>query len=94
MWRSRYRNTWDEYITETIEKVKKRWLKSDKVKLKQLQIEFEKSEKECEEAHQKYMKLLNKNLKISNQIDKLNNKYTYKQTKKVLNPHYSKEYTI
>ena len=94
MWKSLYRNTWDEYLTETIEKIKKRWLKSDKIKLKQLEIEFEKSEKECEEAHQKYMKLLNKNLKISNQIDKLNKKYTYKQTKKVLNPDYFGENTI
>ena len=94
MWKSLYRNTWDEYITETIEKVKKRWLKPDKIKLKQLQIELEKSEKECEEVNQKYMKLLNKNLKISNQIDKINKKYIYKQTKKVLNPNYYGENTI
>ena len=81
-------NRTDKFITEETEQIKKRWLKSDKEKLKQLKIKSEELEKEKDEAYEKYSKLFDKSCRIEKQIRLINKKYTYIKKVKKKNPDY------
>jgi len=81
-------NTWDEFLTKVIEKIKKRWLKKDKQKLKELEKKYEETNKQCQVAYDKYFSLRNKSASISDSIDRLYKKYTSVKKVKLKNPHY------
>lgn len=81
-------NTTDKFITEETEQIKKRWLKSDQEKLKQLKIKSEELEKKSDEAYEKYSKLSYQCSKIEKQIRLINKKYTYIKKVKKKNPDY------
>jgi len=81
-------NTWDEFFTEVIEKIKKKWLKKDKQKLKELEKKYEETNKQCQAAYDKYLSLSNKTANISDSIDRLYKKYTSAKKVKLKNPHY------
>tara|TARA_R100000655_G_scaffold1582_1_gene5996 strand:- start:133 stop:426 length:294 start_codon:yes stop_codon:yes gene_type:complete len=83
-----YANTTDKFLIETYDLIKKRWLKTDKVKMQELLKKKQKTEKEQEDAYNKYIKLRNKFDRIEKAIDKLNTKYTYTKKHKVKNPNY------
>ena len=91
MW-SGYINRIDEYLDETITKIKKRWLKSDKQELERLKQLHEQAEKETDIAREKYYKLRDKEDRLQTKIDKLYAKYSYEKKVKVKNPHYDEEY--
>ena len=69
-------NTWDEFLTQVIEKIKKRWLKKDKQKLKELEKKYQETNKQCQAAYDEYLSLSNKVYYLSNSIDRLYKKYT------------------
>ena len=81
-------NTWDKYLTEIVEKIKVRWLKKDKDKLKQLEIKAKQLEEETNKARKIYRDLQNKLDNVETSIYKLNQKYTYQKKIKVDNPYY------
>ena len=55
-----FKNTWDKYLTKIVEKIKVRWLKKDKDKLKQLEIKAEQLEEKTNKARKIYCDLQNK----------------------------------
>ena len=81
-------NFWDEFLTKEIEKIKKRWLKKDKQKLKELEKKYKETNKQCQDAYDKYLSLTNKTSNISDSIDRLYKKYTSIKKVKLKNPHY------
>ena len=83
-----FKNTWDKYLTKIVEKIKVRWLKKDKDKLKQLEIKAKQLEEETNKARKIYCDLQNKLDNVETSIYKLNNKYTYQKKIKVDNPYY------
>ena len=86
-----FKNTWDKYLTEIVEKIKVRWLKKDKDKLKQLEIKAKQLEEETNKARKIYRDLQNKLDNVETSIYKLNNKYTYQKKIKVYNTNYKEE---
>jgi len=89
-----YLNTWDKYLTEIVEKIKTRWLKKDKDKLKKLKIKAKQLEEETDKARKIYYDLENKLDNVENSIYKLNQKYTYKKKVKVKNLDYKEREEI
>jgi len=87
-------NTWDKYLTEIVEKIKVRWLKKDKDKLKQLEIKAKQLEEETNKARKIYRDLQNKLDNVETSIYKLNNKYTYQKKIKVYNTNYKDEVIV
>jgi len=83
-----HRNTWDKFLTEEIEKTKKKWLKKDKLNLEKLKKQSKKLEEEKQKAHDIYQAALDKYNKNETKIDKLVGKYTYVKKVKVKNPYY------
>jgi len=83
-----WKNTWDKYLTEIIDKIKVRWLKKDKDKLKKLETKADQLQKETDIAQKIYLDLSDKLENVENSICKLNNKYTYQKKIKVDNPYY------
>jgi len=83
-----WKNTWDKYLTEIVTKIKVRWLKKDKDKLKQLEIKVKQLEEETDKARKIYFGLQDKLDNVETSIYKLNNKYTYQKKIKVDNPYY------
>ena len=81
-------NTTDKYIIEEVERFKKRWLKSDTKKLKELELNRDKLREEKEKAWKNYLKLQIKELATQKQIDSIEKKYTYVKKTKVKNPNY------
>ena len=88
------RNTWDKFLTEVVDKIKKRWLKKDKEQLKQLELQSKKLDIERDIAYSNYTKIVDKCEKVENKIYRLNKKYTYQKKIKVKNPDYQKEELI
>ena len=89
-----WKNTWDKYLTEIVEKIKVRWLKKDKDKLKKLKNKADQLQKETDIAERIYFDLRDKLDNVETSIYKLNNKYTYQKKIKVNNPDYQKEELI
>ena len=89
-----WKNTWDKYLTEIVEKIKVRWLKKDKDKLKQLEIKAKQLEEETNKARKIYRDLQNKLDNVETSIYKLNNKYTYQKKIKVYNTNYKDEVIV
>ena len=89
-----YYDTWNEYFTEFVDKIKKRWLKKDKQQLKELELQSKKLDIERDIAYSNYRKIVDKCEKVENKIYKLNKKYTYQKKVKVKNPYYKKEEEI
>ena len=87
-------NTWDKYLTEIVEKIKVKWLKKDKDKLKQLEIKAKQLEEETNKARKIYRDLQNKLDNVETSIYKLNNKYTYQKKIKVYNTNYKDEVIV
>ena len=83
-----WKNTWDKYLTEIVEKIKVRWLKKDKDKLKKLKTKADQLQKETDIAEKIYFDLRDKLDNVETSIYKLNNKYTYQKKIKVDNPYY------
>ena len=67
------RNTWDKFLTEVVDKIKKRWLKKDKEQLKQLELQSKKLDIERDIAYSNYTKIVDKCEKVENKIYRLNN---------------------
>ena len=88
------RNTWDKFLTEVVDKIKKRWLKKDKEQLKQLELQSKKLDIERDIAYSNYKKIRDKCEKVEDKIYRLNKKYTYQKKVKVKNPDYKKEELI
>ena len=86
-----FRNTWDKYLTEIVEKIKVRWLKKDKDKLKKLENKADQLQKETDIAEKIYFDLRDKLENVENSICKLNEKYTYQKNIKVDNPNYKEK---
>ena len=86
-----FKNTWDKYLTKIVEKIKVRWLKKDKDKLKQLEIKAKQLEEETNKARKIYCDLQNKLDDVETSIYKLNNKYTYQKKIKVYNTNYEEK---
>ena len=84
-------NTWDKFLTEVVDKIKKRWLKRDKQQLKQLELQSKKLETERDIAYSNYTKIVDKFEKVEGKIYRLNKKYTYQKKVKVKNPYYKEE---
>jgi len=76
-------NITDKFLIETMDFIKKRWLKADKVKMQELLKQKQETEKQKDDAWVKWFKLTKKCNKIEKQIDKLNEKYTYTKKYKV-----------
>ena len=89
-----WKNTWDKYLTEIVTKIKVRWLKKDKDKLKKLENKADQLQKETDIAERIYFDLRDKLDNVETSIYKLNNKYTYQKKIKVDNPDYQKEELI
>ena len=89
-----FKNTWDKYLTKIVEKIKVRWLKKDKDKLKQLEIKAEQLEEKTNKARKIYCDLQNKLDDVETSIYKLNNKYTYQKKIKVYNTNYKDEVIV
>ena len=89
-----YYDTWNEYFTEFVDKIKKRWLKKDKQQLKELELQSKKLDIERDIAYSNYRKIVDKCEKVENKIYKLNKKYTYQKKVKVKNPYYKEEEVI
>jgi hypothetical protein len=87
-------NTWDKFLTEIVDKIKKRWLKKDKQQLKELELQSKKLDIEKDIAYSNYIKIEKKCEKVENKIYRLNQKYTYQKKIKVKNPNYQKEEII
>tara|TARA_R110000764_G_scaffold174830_1_gene261226 strand:- start:186 stop:479 length:294 start_codon:yes stop_codon:yes gene_type:complete len=83
-----WRNTWDEYLTEIVNKIKVRWLKKDKDKLKKLENKAKQLQKETDIARKVYFDLKDKLDNVENSIYKLNDKYIYQKKIKRKNPDY------
>jgi len=81
-------NITDKFLIKTMDFIKKRWLKTDKVKMQELLKKKQETEKQKDDAWVKWVKLNKKCNKIEKQIDKLNEKYTYTKKYKVKNPNY------
>ena len=81
-------NVTDKFLIKTMDLIKKRWLKADKVKMQELLKQKQETEKKEQDAFDKWSKLTNKNRNLEKQIDKLNKKYTYTKKYKVDNPNY------
>jgi hypothetical protein len=81
-------NTTDKYIIEEVERFKKKWLKSDVKKLKELELNRDKMREEKEKAWKNYLKLQIKEMATQKQIDLIEKKYTYVKKTKVKNPNY------
>ena len=81
-------NTTDKFLIKTMELIKKRWLKADKVKMQELLKKKQETEKQREDAWKLWMKLSKRERKIEKEIENLNKKYTYIKKYKVDNPHY------
>ena len=81
-------NTTDKYIIEEVERFKKRWLKSDTKKLKELELNRDKLREEKEKAWKNYHKFQIKEMATQKQIDSIEKKYTYVKKTKVKNPNY------
>ena len=90
----KFRNTWDKYLTEIVEKIKVRWLKKDNDKLKKLKNKADQLQKETDIAEKIYFDLRNKLENVENSIWKLHDKYTYQKKIKVDNPYYEPTKTI
>jgi len=88
------RNIWDKFLTEVVDKIKKRWLKKDKQQLKELELQSKKLDIERDIAYSNYKKIVDKCEKVENKIYRLNKKYTYSKKIKVKNPYYKKEEEI
>ena len=88
------RNTWDKFLTEIVNKIKKRWLKKDKQQLKELELQSKKLDIERDIAYSNYRKIADKCEKVENKIYKLNQKYTYRKKIKVRNPYYKEKEVI
>ena len=88
------RNTWDKFLTEVVDKIKKRWLKKDKQQLKELELQSKKLDIERDIAYSNYTKIVDKCEKVENKIYRLNKKYTYQKKVKVKNPYYREEEVI
>ena len=86
-----FKNTWDKYLTKIVEKIKVKWLKKDKDKLKQLEIKAKQLEEETNKARKIYRDLQNKLDNVETSIYKLNNKYTYQKKIKFYNINYKEE---
>ena len=89
-----FKNTWDKYLTKIVEKIKVKWLKKDKDKLKNLELKEKQLKKETEKARKIYYNLRDKLDNVETSIYKLNNKYTYQKKIKVDNPYYEPIKTI
>jgi len=87
----RYANTTDKFLIETVDFIKKKWLKADKVKMQELLKKKQETEKKQEDAWNKYINFRDKFNRIEKAIDKLNTKYTYTKKYKVDNPNYGVE---
>ena len=83
-----WKNTWDEYLTEIVNKVKVRWFKKDKDKLKKLESKAKQLQKKTDIAERVYFDLRDKLYNVENSIYKLNDKYTYQKKIKIKNPDY------
>jgi RecA-family ATPase len=83
-----WKNTWDKYLTEIVTKIKVRWLKKDKDKLKKLENKADQLQKETDIAEKIYFDLRDKLDNVETSIYKLNNKYTYQKKIKIDNPYY------
>ena len=88
------RNIWDKFLTEVVDKIKKRWLKKDKEQLKQLELQSKKLDIERDIAYSNYTKIVDKCEKVENKIYRLNKKYTYQKKVKVKDPYYRQEEVI
>ena len=88
------RNTWDKFLTEVVDKIKKRWLKKDKQQLKELELQSKKLDIERDIAYCNYTKIVDQCEKVENKIYRLNQKYTYQKKVKVKNPYYREEEVI
>ena len=55
-----FKNTWDKYLTKIVEKIKVKWLKKDKDKLKNLELKEKQLKKETEKARKIYYNLRDK----------------------------------
>ena len=82
-------NTTDKFITEVIYKIKKKWLKADKVKMNDLLKKQKEIDKERDNLQTKLNKLISESIEIHNKIYVLNKKYTYKRKVKVENKYYN-----
>jgi len=87
-------NTWDKFLTEVVNKIKKRWLKKDKQQLKELELQSKKLDIERDIAYSNYKKIVDKCEKVENKIYRLNQKYTYQKKIKFKNPNYQREEII
>ena len=81
-------NVTDKFLIKTMDLIKKRWLKADKVKMQKLLKQKQETEKKEQDAFDKWSKLTNKNRNLEKQIDKLNKKYTYTKKVRVKNENY------
>ena len=86
-----FKNTWDKYLTRIVEKIKVKWLKKDKDKLKNLELKEKQLKKETEKARKIYYNLRDKLDNVETSIYKLNNKYTYQKKIKFYNINYKEE---
>ena len=86
-----FKNTWDKYLTKIVEKIKVKWLKKDKDKLKNLELKEKQLKKETEKARKIYYNLRDKLDNVETSIYKLNNKYTYQKKIKFYNINYREE---
>ena len=86
-----FKNTWDKYLTKIVEKIKVKWLKKDKDKLKNLELKEKQLKKETEKARKIYYNLRDKLDNVETSIYKLNNKYTYQKKIKFYNINYKEE---
>lgn len=87
-------NTWDKFLIEIVDKIKKKWLKKDKEQLKQLELQSKKLDIERDIAYSNYTKIVDKCEKVENKIYRLNQKYTYQKKVKVENPYYKEDEVI
>jgi hypothetical protein len=86
-----WKNTWDKYLTKIVEKIKVKWLKKDKDKLKNLELKEKQLKKETEKARKIYYNLRDKLDNVETSIYKLNKKYTYQKKIKFYNINYKEE---
>ena len=86
-----FKNTWDKYLTKIVEKIKVKWLKKDKDKLKNLELKEKQLKKETEKARKIYYNLRDKLDNVETSIYKLNKKYTYQKKIKFYNINYKEE---
>jgi predicted nucleic acid-binding Zn ribbon protein len=84
-----YANTTDKFLIQTVDFIKKRWIKADKIKMQELLKQKQETEKKEKDAFNKWSKLETRQRNIRKKIDNLNKKYTYTKKYKVENPNYN-----